>query len=152
MGYANRPLGRDGKVMRYRFAAHSGCARKANCTAPRQSRIKAEWFRWAAAYGLSRRGGLASAIRIEPQSAGGYLQAIREKNAADINRTINEGGTGTGEGRSEQQWWWQSSPCTGGMGRENSGTVRNDHPMLDRGVLRRAKTRYSNRAAKPCLH
>ena len=85
--------------MLYGIGAHSDCTRKANCTSPHQSRIKAEGLRWATAYELARRGGLTSVKRIEPHDVDGYLQSIRGGNYDEINRAISGGETGTGMSR-----------------------------------------------------
>ena len=99
MGFSHRPLDREAKVLRYGFSAHAGCPRKDSCAFSHQSRIKADGLRWTAEYELARRGGLASAKRIDPQSVGGYFQALRDRNAADIKKMIAHGKTGAGKSR-----------------------------------------------------
>ena len=103
MGFAHRPLGREGEVMCYGFSAHAGCHRKESCTFSHQSRIRADGLHWAAEYEIARRGGLASAKRIDPQAVGGYLQALMERNA-DIKKMIANCKTGTGGSRDLRNW------------------------------------------------
>lgn len=105
MGYAHRPLGRDGKVLCYGLSSQSGCARKKNFPFSHQSRIKADGLRWAAGYEIARRGGLTSSKRIEPHAAGGSLQALRERYSAAIKKMIADCKTGAGESRRSQPWW-----------------------------------------------
>ena len=99
IGYAHRPLDREWKVLRYGLSSHSGCTRKESCPFPHSPRIKPGGLRWAAEYEIARRGGLTSSKRIEPQAVEGYLQALRERNSADIKKMVAEGNTGTGRSR-----------------------------------------------------
>ena len=99
MGYAHRPLGKDGEVLRYGLSPHAGCAREENCPFSHVSLIKPDGSHWASEYEIARRGGLTSSKRIEHQAVEGYLQDLRERNSAEIKRMISEGKTGTGRSR-----------------------------------------------------
>ena len=110
MGYPHLPLDRDGRVMRYGHIARPGCdSKKEPCAFPHQSRIKPDGLHWAEAYEMARRGGHASRKRIEHQVVEGYLQALREHNAAEIKRPIEE--IRTNFGRSHHA---QERECIGG--------------------------------------
>ena len=102
MGYAHRPVDRDGGALFYGFDAHSGCDRKENCTLSRQSRIISDGLHRTAEYDIARRAGSSSPKRIEHQAAEGYLQALRDRNA-DIEKDDNEWETGTVKSRDRQQ-------------------------------------------------
>ena len=91
IGYPHRPLDRDGRALCYGFSAHSGCASKrASRAFSHQSRIKPEGLHWATSYEIARLGGLESGKRIGPQSADGYLQALRGQRATEVKKSIED--------------------------------------------------------------
>ena len=65
IGYAHKPLGKNGAILCFNHSAHSGCLKGDRCGFSHVQRIKPEGLHWTVQYDLARRGGLVSQKRIE---------------------------------------------------------------------------------------
>ena len=88
LGYARKPLDKRGDPLCYNFSTHAGCAKGDYCSFSHAQRIRPEGLHWAIQYDLTRRGGLLPSKRIETNAVEGYLQALRNQNAADVKKSV----------------------------------------------------------------
>ena len=115
IGYPHRPMGRDGRVLRYKSSDRPGCA-TANFSFPQQPRAKPDGLQWTASYEIDRRGCLADSKRIEPQSSDGCLRALSEKTTIATRRAIGACRNAYGRSSNTKTRW----------ARESEGAKRRD--------------------------
>ena len=110
IGYAHKPMGKKGRVLRYNFSAHAGCGKGDQCPFSHLHRIKSEGLHWAVQYDLARRGGLCSGKRIEANAVEGFLQSLRAQNNAEWKKSVEESRGEVGRSSEVEIWKCEGPP------------------------------------------